>query len=316
MTDLTSSDVPMLARVDGVQECSATIGGLRWRYQRAGSGPPLLLVHGFMAYSFSWRLVIQGLARHYTVYALDLPGNGFSQCSSSLPGTLASDAEHVLAFLDHLGIEQCDIVGTSRGGGTTIALCALAAQRGQLQRIRRIVLSAPINPWSRYENAQIRFLRTPMGRIYVLQVAPRMPFILRRYFLRLYFDRATIPPDSFAGYQAGLNVEGSYQHVWNIVRSWFADLELVEQSIPSAQSVPALILWGDHDRAVRPSSAYEFERRWQNSVVMMMKDIGHMPYEEVPEEFNRIVLDFLLRNTPPTPLDSELQPMAAEAPQA
>src|SRR5215471_16412001 len=71
--------VPAIAIVDGVEECSAVINGVRWRYLQAGSGPALLVVHGFMGYSFSWRFVIKGLAEHYSVYAVDLPGCGFSE---------------------------------------------------------------------------------------------------------------------------------------------------------------------------------------------------------------------------------------------
>jgi pimeloyl-ACP methyl ester carboxylesterase len=305
--------IPGIARVDGVEECSAVINGVRWRYQRCGSGPALLLIHGFMAYSFSWRFVIKELAQHYTVYAVDLPGAGFSAHSAALPATLASDAEHLLIFIDHLGIEQCDIVGTSRGGGATICLCGLVAQRGQAGRIGRVVLSAPINPWSRVEHRRVRFLRTWLGKVYVVELAPRFPIILRNFFTELYADRATIPPDSFAGYQTGLKVPGSYEHIWNISRSWMADLRHIEQMVPLAQSVPALILWGDRDPAVRPGSANDLHCRWPNSAVVMMQNTGHMPYEEVPSEFNRIVLDFLLRNTPPTEAQAEPQPAMAHA---
>ena len=79
-------EVPELAKVAGVEECTAVIDGVRWRYLHAGSGPALLLVHGFMGYSFSWRFVIAGLARHYSVYAVDLPGCGFSERSAALAG--------------------------------------------------------------------------------------------------------------------------------------------------------------------------------------------------------------------------------------
>src|SRR5215467_3582814 len=104
--------VPALARVAGAEECKADIDGICWRYLRAGRGPALLLIHGVTAYSFSWRFVIQELARRYTVYAVDLPGCGFSQRSAMLAGTLASDAEHLLDFMNHLGIDQFDVLAT------------------------------------------------------------------------------------------------------------------------------------------------------------------------------------------------------------
>jgi pimeloyl-ACP methyl ester carboxylesterase len=299
--------VPKIARVGGAEDCSVAINGVRWRYLHAGSGPALLVVHGFMGYSFSWRFVIKGLAEHYSVYAVDLPGTGFSERNSSLPGTLASDAEHLLAFMDHLGIDQFDVLGTSRGGGATIVLAGLMAGRGMLHRIRRVVLSAPINPWSRVGLLRIRLLRTRGGRVYVVHLADRLPFILKNFFRELYAVPANIPPDSFEGYRAGLETPGSFQHIWHTTRSWTSDLKRVGDVLPLVESIPALLLWGERDRAVDPRSMHELHRRWKNSVELVMKGIGHMPYEEAPEEFNRIVLDFLLRQTPATPLQTEVQ---------
>ena len=298
-------EVPAIARVPGVEDCTAEINGICWRYLHAGNGPVLLLLHGFMGYSFSWRFVIQELAQHYSVYAVDLPNCGFSERNRNLPGTLVGDAEHLLGLLDHFGIEQCDILGTSRGGGLTIALLGLLAERNSLRRVRRVVLSAPISPWMRYGLGRIRFLRTKMGRVYAVHLARKFPFILEDFFRKLYANPASIPPDSLAGYRAGLDPAGSFEHLWNIARSWMNDLKLVETVLPSVESVPAMFLWGEHDRAVAYSSMSELHRRWKNSVEYTMRNIGHMPYEEAPQEFNRIVLDFLLRDTPVTPLQAE-----------
>ena len=59
-----------------IEDLRMNLNGLGCRYQRAGSGPALLLVHGLMGYSFSWRYAIPVLAQQATVYALDLPGTG------------------------------------------------------------------------------------------------------------------------------------------------------------------------------------------------------------------------------------------------
>ena len=305
--------VPALARVADAEECTADIGGVRWRYLRAGRGPALLLVHGVTAYSFSWRLVIQELARGYTVYAVDLPGCGFSQRSAMLPGTLASDGQHLLDFMNHLGIDEFDVLGTSRGGGAAIAMAGLAAERGELHRIGRMVLSAPINPWSRIGFLRVRFLRTVAGRLYLTYVEPQLPFFVKTFFKRLFGDPVRVPSDSLAGYQAGWEPEGSYWHLWNIARSWMTDLQLIESMLPLVKSVPALLLWGDRDVAVEPASAEQLHRRWDNSEVVMMAGVGHMPYEEVPEEFNRIALEFLLRETPVISPRREPQPEMAYA---
>jgi pimeloyl-ACP methyl ester carboxylesterase len=305
--------VPAIAMVDGIEDCSAVINGIRWRYLHAGTGPALLVVHGFMGYSFSWRFVIKELAQHYSVYAVDLPGTGFSECNPSLPGTLASDAEHLLAFVDHFGIEQFDMLGTSRGGGATIALAGLLAERGMLHRIQRAVLSAPINPWSQSGMFRVRVLRTQPGRVYVVNLAQRMPILFDHFFRSLYAERATIPPDSYEGYRVGLETKGGLLHIWKILRSWTNDLKRVGDVLPLVESIPALLLWGERDRAVDPRSMHELHRHWKNSVELVMRGIGHMPYEEAPEQFNRIVLDFLLRHTPAT-LQVDTQLAEAHAP--
>jgi len=303
-------EVPEIARVPGMEDCTAEIDGIRWRYLRAGSGPVLLVIHGFMSYSFSWRFVLQELAQHYSVYAVDLPNCGFSERSSRYPGTLESDVEHVLSFLDHHGIERCDVLGTSRGGGLAIALAGLLAERGIPGRLRRLVLSAPINPWMRYGMARVRFARTRLGRFYLVRLARKFPFIMREFFRKLYVDGSRIPADSFEGYRAGLEPAGSFEHLWNVARSWMDDLKRIESVLPLVEPVPALLLWGDRDRVVAVSSAEELHARWKNSVVAMMERMGHMPYEEAPREFNRIVLDFLLRGTPSTPLEKEERGLA------
>jgi pimeloyl-ACP methyl ester carboxylesterase len=305
--------VPEIARVPDVDDCTVVINGVGWRYLHAGTGPVLLLVHGFMGYSFSWRFVLKRLAQHYSVYAVDLPGTGFSQRSASLPGTLTSDAEHLLSFMDRMGIQQCDVVGTSRGGGLTIALAGLLAERGMLHRVRKLVLSAPTSPWMQYGLGRIRILSSRAGRVYVVHIAPRLPFVLRDFFHSLYADPATIPPDSLAGYEAALELPGSFPYLAKIFRSWMNDLKRIDQVLPLVEFVPALFLWGNLDRAVSPDSMHELHSRWENSAEYLMTPVGHMPYEEAPEEFNRIVLDFLLGDTPDTPQQGQASAAVTEA---
>ena len=69
------------------------VNGLRIRFAHAGSGPALVLVHGLLGYSFSWRQVIPSFAEHFEVFALDLPGSGFSDCDPTLDCHLLSAAK-------------------------------------------------------------------------------------------------------------------------------------------------------------------------------------------------------------------------------
>jgi pimeloyl-ACP methyl ester carboxylesterase len=182
-----------------------------------------------------------------------------------------------------------------------------------LRRMGRLVLVSPINPWSSNGRLLTRMFATAIGGEFVLRVLPNLHVVLTRYFKRLYGDPKRISPGSIEGYEAGLKVPGSFEHLLRIVRAWHDDLSLIEQSLPAIGDVPTLLLWGSRDKAVYPSSIRPLQARLKNSALVLMKGVGHLPYEEVPEEFNRVLCDFLLRDTPPVPLRTAL--LTASAPQ-
>src|SRR5215467_11129220 len=94
------------------------VDGLSVRFLHAGSGPALVLVHGLLGYSFNWRRIIPQLAKKYEVFVPDLPGSGFSECSSQLDCNLTASARRLLGFLDAVGIRSATLVGSSYGGAT------------------------------------------------------------------------------------------------------------------------------------------------------------------------------------------------------
>ena len=87
---------------EGVEECWMEMDGARMRYLRAGSGPPLILLHGLLAYSFSWRFALPALAPFATVYALDQLGAGFSDRPKGLDHSMRGTALRVLTFASSL----------------------------------------------------------------------------------------------------------------------------------------------------------------------------------------------------------------------
>jgi pimeloyl-ACP methyl ester carboxylesterase len=300
-TKAVDSKIPKAAYIPDVEEHQVTINGLRWRCLRAGSGPALLLIHGLMAYSWSWRLNFRELAQSFTVYAPDLAGCGFSQRDDSLSGSLESDAEGLIALMDHFGVERFHLLGSSRGGGVAIVLAGLLAQRGTPHRISRMILCAPINPWSSFGQRRVRWFSTLPGRQFVIHIAPHLNSIMRMYYRDMYGDPSRIAPGSVEGYAAGLFVPRTFHHLGHIMSGWHADLRQVESMLPLLQELPTLLLWGSRDTVVYPSSAQELQHRLANSTALMMDGVGHLPYEELPAEFNRIVCDFLLRQNPRTP---------------
>ena len=269
-------------------EGSIRVDGLQVRFRRAGTGSALVLMHGLLGYSFSWRHVIPILARNWEVFAPDMPGSGFSECDPRLDCRLSSAAQRLLGFLDATGIASCDLVGSSYGGATAIMLGALAPSR-----VRRLVLVSPANPWSLYGRRRLALLRNSLvGALFPKLERPMRP--LHNYFLRrLYGDPSRITREAFRGYSKPLRLPGRLEHAIGVVRTWQADMQELKAALPKISTVPTLLVWGSKDRAVDPASAEPLSQNFQTSRIAIMEGAGHLPYEEYPEEFSRIVIQFL-----------------------
>lgn len=96
-------------------------GPIEVAWRQHGSGPPLLLVHGLMTSSYSWRYVLEPLGEHFTLYAPDLPGSGASAKPRGPydPGTLAA---WIGQFQREVGIRGCPVIGNSLGGYLSMRL--------------------------------------------------------------------------------------------------------------------------------------------------------------------------------------------------
>ena len=277
---------------EGVTEGWEEIDGARMRYLRTGSGPPLILLHGLLGYSFSWRYVMPALAPYATVYAPDMMGAGFSDRPRGIDHTMRGTALRVLKFAQQLGLSSFDLLGTSRGGAVAMCLAAECAESDSLLKVRRLVLACPVNPYSPHGKLLAPFVGTRIGSA-GFQLAAKMDFVFPYFHARLYADRSKIPPESLAGYRAPLAMPGLFDHGLSIVRTWSADLRELEALLPKLREIPTLLMWGSKDPAVYVSSMEPLARHFAHVQRVVFPGIGHLPYEECPEDFNRELICFL-----------------------
>ena len=268
-----------------VEDRFFNLDGSQIRYQHAGSGPPLVLVHGLMGYSFSWRHAIPSFAEYAEIFAVDLLGTGYSDRPAGIDLSLAGCAQRLLRFIDEVCRAPVDLLGTSHGGAVSLKAATLAPER-----IKRMVLVAPVNPWAPRGRRLAPFLSNPLIAPLALRI---VPLVKEYYFRRLYADPRRIIPGTLEGYSKPLDRPGSYQYGISILRTWNRDLDDLEAQLPGIAGIPTLLVWGDRDGAVAPSSAERLQRNFRNCQLVKMRGVGHLPYEEVPEEFNRIVSEYL-----------------------
>ena len=278
---------------NAVRENFVEVGGLRMRFLQAGRGPALVLVHGLLGYSFSWRKVIPILAREREVIAVDMPGSGFSECSAAIDGRLTAAAQRLSRFLEIIGAFPCDLVGSSYGGTTALRLAAL-----EPERIRTLTLVSPANPWSRIGRKRLAALRIPAIGWLFPKIARHIHPLPRYFMARMYGDASRVSAETVEGYSLPIARHGVLEHAVKITRSWQADMEELEREMPKAAEIPTLIVWGSKDRLVDRASIEPLRKNFKTVKSVVLDGLGHLPYEEGPAQFCPPVMDFLDAHSP------------------
>ena len=274
-----------------LQENFISINGCRVRYLSAGTGPSLVFIHGLLGYAFSWRFNLPALAQQFTVCALDLPGVGFSERTKSPQPGLVPLAQDVLAFLRELHLSRAILVGSSHGGAIAMMAAARAANEGI--SIPKLILVSPVNPWSRQGAGRAAFFGNPIGSM-LLRCAGPVVRLTHPYFLRrMYGNPSRIADGTQEGYDRALRVPGTILHMLARVRCWSSDLDEVGRLLPAIANIPTLLIWGSADRAVPLASAHPLMSKLNHAELAVMDGAGHLPYEEMPQQFNELVLRFL-----------------------
>ena len=288
-----SSLIPPVPAV--VDECWMDMDGARLRYLRAGSGPPVVLLHGLLGYSFSWRYTIPALAPHATVYAPDMLGAGFSDRPMELDCSLRAVAQRLVCFVEKLSLSRFDLVGTSHGGAVAMMAAARSLDSTAVgaPKIGKLVLVAPVNPYSAHGRWLAPFLGGRVGSALFRFTAPRATFLYGYALGRLYGDPGRIPPGTLEGYMAPLAIPGLFNYGSSVVRSWTQDMRELEAVLPTLANVAVLLIWGSDDAAVYATSGAALARHFGNSQLKVLPGVGHLPYEECPGEFNRLLIEFL-----------------------
>jgi len=273
----------------------ATNSGARMHYVKVGDGPPLILIHGLIGSAYSWRYNLQDLARTSTVYAVDLLGMGLSERIPGLDASISASADRMIAFMDALHLDKADIVGTSHGA----ALAMLLAARYP-QRIGKLVLAAPANPYSKESNTLVHFYRTSIDK----WLAPEnsgpshnLPHALHELAIGwLYNNSSLISTDTLENYASSLRVPFTREHIINALDSWNSDKLAISSAITALHHKPMLLIWGDHDRTVEIESGYAMQKLLPQAELIVLPGVGHLANEEMPEKFNYSVRNWLERH--------------------
>ena len=277
-----SYDSPYLARVADRFVDTPTA---RFHYLQTGSGPPLVLIPGGTLWFYSYRKIIPALAHHFTIYAVDMPGQGYTEVSAknfrydlqAMSGALGS-------FMDALRLPRAAVAGHSWGG----AIALYFAERNPRRVTRLGLIDAP-------------GLKDPPPLTFRLLEFPLIGEMIGKLMNRSFYERGL--HDTFVHqdrlserdvdeYWAPMSFHENREAMWLEQRRF--DYSLTDRALDKVRA-RTLVLWGAQDRLDEPWQATALARRIPTASVRILPHCGHAVPEDCPARAI-VALEALLRD--------------------
>jgi pimeloyl-ACP methyl ester carboxylesterase len=277
----------------GVASRQVLAGGVRCHFLEAGSGPPLVLLHGTAidSASLSYGPTLADLAAEHRVLALDWPGYGGSE-RPRVPLTIADSVALLEAFLDAMGLPRVHLAGFSMGGAAGLGFALRAPERvTTLTMVGSYGLDAalpvPLLPYLA--------MRVPPLREGVVWGLRRSRLLTRLVLTRLVFARAErVSAELIADVHAHLAAPEAERSFVAWLRGELRPLALGTSYADrlAEVAVPTLLLHGRHDRVTSWRKAQRAHTLLPRSRLVVVPDCGHWVPREAPEVFRRELLAF------------------------
>ncbi len=260
--------------------------GARIRFVEAGAGPPLVLVHDYLASRVAWDDVLPRLARNFRVIAPDLPGFGESEKPS--PSRYRYDfeafSESLVDLMAAIGLARLSLCGHAMGG--SIAL-TLAASHAHL--LEKLVLVNPI-VYPPRPDALARIASVPVfGPLLFKQLLGRTLF-RNRFLPQAPFDADTGPARRVDHLFDLFDAPAAREAAYATMRAML-DTRPLTASVPRI-TTPTLVVWGRVNRTSPVHQGRRLARELGGSRFEVF-DCGASPAEECPEAFTNVVTAFL-----------------------
>ena len=267
---------------------SIRAGGVMTNYHEAGSGAPVIMLHGSgpgVSAWANWRLAMPFLAERLHVFAYDQLGFGYSELPAQQVYGLEIWTEHLLSFMQAVGIQRAHLVGNSMG-----AAVALAAAVTHPEVVDRLVLMGPMG---------VRFPITE-GLDAVWGYTPSISN-MKRLLAIFTYDHDRFVTDELAElrYKASMRpgMQGSFSSMFPQPRQRGVDTLAAYEDRLHELRAPTLIVHGREDQVIPLISSQKLLQVLDDAQLHVFGHCGHWTQIEHPKAFDRLVRDFLTEGT-------------------
>jgi nitronate monooxygenase len=264
-----------------------------WHRIDSGSGQPLVLLHGGGSSSDSWRPVLDKLAAHRRVIALDMPGFGRTPAPPDIEYTVEWQVARLADELTRIGIDTpVDLVGNSMGGW-------LALEAAKLGLARSVVAIGPAGLWRHGMplRMQTQFQLLLLGTWATRGTRRRMlrrPWLRRAALSLVVANPAHIPPEAL------IEIADTFDNSRSTLRPLLRTARRRGFRDGQSINVPVTIAYGTRERIVRPSNGQFRDQLPPNTCWIELPDCGHVPMSDNPDLITQTIFDGITPTHPPS----------------
>lgn len=263
---------------------SILAAGVMTNYHEAGNGSPVILIHGSgpgVSAWANWRVAIPALAERLHVFAYDQLGFGYTQLPEQASYNLSQWTEHLLSFMQAVGIQKAHLVGNSMGSAV-----ALATAVTHPEAVDRLVLMGAMG---------VRFPLTE-GLNAVWGYTPSIPNMRR--LLDIFAYNRELVNDQLAElrYRASIRrgMQEAFSSMFPSPRQRGVDAMAIYEEHLSGVEAPTLIIHGREDQVIPLQTSLTLLQTLPNAQLHVFGHCGHWTQIEHASSFNRLVRDFLV----------------------
>lgn len=243
--------------------------------------PPILLIHGFASSTYTFRRIIPLLQKQFSVIAIDLPGFGKSEKSTSFVYSFQNYAKLMIECIQQFGISNTYIVAHSMGGQIALNMAIIAPEK-----INKLILLCSSGYLKRAQKLLICSSYLPFFEKFVYYYVGRKD--VRDYLKNVFFNQALINDELINEFARPLTEQGFYKALIRLLRHREGDL--LPQQLQGIQ-IPTLLIWGEEDRVVPIQVGQRLVRDLPDAQLITYEKTGHLITEEKPEHvFENILM--------------------------
>jgi pimeloyl-ACP methyl ester carboxylesterase len=252
-------------------------------YTNPSSSHTLVLIHGFLSSSFSYRRMIPFLIHEFNILSVDLPPFGKSGKEIHYKYSYENLAQTVLQLTKEEQIHEFTVVGHSMGGQISLHIIRQAPER-----VHKGILLCSSSYMKRAKKRLIYSSFIPYFHLYVKLWLARSG--VRSNLQNVVYNQTLIDDEMMFGYLQPFLEDDIFRALTRMIRDREGDLE--EKALKEIQT-PCLLIWGDHDRVVPLRTGKKLHQDLPNSKLVVLKEAGHLVLEEKPKEVADHMKEFI-----------------------